>query len=216
MKLKEIPIFSNLSDKDIEEIEKNMVFEEKNYQKGSYIFRQNEIGKDLYYMIKGNIIVSKIDFNGKRSIIQNFNKKVIFGEVYAYLNEKFDFSAIAEEDTRVFVIKDFKKLFALDLDRAFLINYIDLISKKCLKLSQKNQINTQYTLRQKIANYLIYKEKNDKVVLNMTREERADFLSTTRPSLSRELSKMRDEGIIDVKGKEIKILDKDTIIDLTY
>src|SRR5699024_8271001 len=101
-------------------------------------------------------------------------------------------------------------------DLEFLTSFINLLAKKCMGLSRKNQISTQFTLRQKIANYLIYNEENNLITLKMTREELADFLSTTRPSLSRELSKMKEEGIIDVEGKEIKILDKETIIDLTY
>lgn len=212
MNLRELSIFKNLSDSDLNKIEANLEIVTRTYEKGSYIFRQNDIAKDLYFLLDGNIIVSKIDFNGKRSIIQNFKERVIFGEIYAYLNEAFDFSAVAEEESKVLIIKEFKKVFNLDLDRNFLLSYINLISKKCLKLSQKNQINTQYTLRQKIANYLIYNMQEDnKLVLDMTREDLADFLSTTRPSLSRELSKMADEEIIYIKGKNIKILNKNEL-----
>lgn len=216
MDLREISIFKNLSEKDLKKIKELLEIKEIEYKKGSYIFMQNEKAKDLYYLIDGDIIVSKIDINGKRSIIQNFNSKVLFGEVYAYLNEEFDFSAIAKEDSKVLVMKDFRKVFSIDLGKEFLISFINLIARKCLTLSKKNQISTQFTLRQKIANYLLYNEDNNIVKLDMTREDLADFLSTTRPSLSRELSKMDDEKIISVKGKIIKILDKDTILDLTY
>lgn len=216
MDIRKVPIFKKLSDKDIETIEKVLDIEEVTYKKDSYIFRQNEKAKNLYYLLEGDITVSKIDINGRRSIVQNFKEEVLFGEVYAYLNEAYDFSALANEDTRVLVIKDFKKIFLLDLDKNFLLSFIDLLAKKCLILSQKNQINTQFTLRQKIANYLIYNEKDGRVKLGMTREEWADFLSTTRPSLSRELSKMDDEGLIEVKGRIIKIKDKETIEDLIY
>lgn len=216
MDIRNIPIFKKMTDEDLKKLENLLEIEEVNYKKGSYIFRQNEKAKNLYYLLQGDIIVSKIDFNGKRSIVQNFTEDVLFGEVYAYLNEAYDFSAMANEDSKVVVIKDFKKVFLCDIDKTFLLSFIDLLANKCLFLSRKNQINTQFTLRQKIANYLIYNEKDNLVNLNMTREELADFLSTTRPSLSRELSKMNDEGIIEVKRKKIKILDKDTILDLTY
>ena len=45
----------------------------------------------------------------------------------------------------------------------------------------------------------------------MKREDLADYLSTTRPSLSRELSKMADEGLIKVGGDCIEILDRNGI-----
>ncbi|MDD7383534.1 MAG: Crp/Fnr family transcriptional regulator [Peptoniphilaceae bacterium] len=216
MNLRDISIFKNTNDEDTKKIEENLEIKKVSFKKDSYIFRQNEMANDLFYLIKGDIIVSKIDYNGKRSIVQNFTEKSVFGEIYAYLNETYDFSAIANEDSLILIIKDFKKIFNLDLDKSFLISFIDLLAKKCMLLSRKNQISTQFTLRQKIANYLIYNEEKNIVKLEMTREELADFLSTTRPSLSRELSKMKSERIIDVNGKTIEILDKDTIIDLTY
>ena len=207
MNLRQIPLFKNLTEKDLKILEENIKIEEKTYEKGSYIFNQGDIKGDLYFLIEGSILVAKFDSNGKRSIIQTFNNKGIFGEVYAYLNEPFDFSALVQKKSKILVIKEFRNLINEFMPKSFLINYIDLISKKCLVLSQKNQITNQFTLRQKIANFLLIEEENNKIKLKQTREELADFLSTTRPSLSRELSNMADENIIKISGKDIYIID---------
>ncbi|WP_040398548.1 Crp/Fnr family transcriptional regulator [Anaerococcus senegalensis] len=207
MNLRQIPLFKNLTEKDLKILEENIKIEEKTYEKGSYIFNQGDIKGDLYFLIEGSILVAKFDSNGKRSIIQTFNNKGIFGEVYAYLNEPFDFSALVQKKSKILVIKEFRNLINEFMPKSFLINYINLISKKCLILSQKNQITNQFTLRQKIANFLLIEEENNKIKLKQTREELADFLSTTRPSLSRELSNMADENIIKISGKDIYILD---------
>ena len=207
MNLRQIPIFKNLTEKDLKILEENIKIEEKTYEKGSYIFNQGDIKGDLYFLIEGSILVAKFDSNGKRSIIQTFNNKGIFGEVYAYLNEPFDFSALVQKKSKILVIKEFRNLINEFMPKSFLINYINLISKKCLVLSQKNQITNQFTLRQKIANFLLIEEKDNKIKLKQTREELADFLSTTRPSLSRELSNMADENIIKISGKDIYIID---------
>lgn len=207
MNLRQIPLFKNLTEKDLKILEENIKIEEKTYEKGSYIFNQGDIKGDLYFLIEGSILVAKFDSNGKRSIIQTFNNKGIFGEVYAYLNEPFDFSALVQKKSKILVIKEFRNLINEFMPKSFLINYINLISKKCLVLSQKNQITNQFTLRQKIANFLLIEEENNKIKLKQTREELADFLSTTRPSLSRELSNMADENIIKISGKDIYIID---------
>ena len=47
----------------------------------------------------------------------------------------------------------------------------------------------------------------------MKREELADYLGTTRPSLSRELMNMQDEGLIEIDRSKIKILNRE---DLEY
>ncbi len=207
MNLRQIPLFKNLTEKDLKILEENIKIEEKTYEKGSYIFNQGDIKGDLYFLIEGSILVAKFDSNGKRSIIQTFNNKGVFGEVYAYLDEPFDFSALVQKKSKILVIKEFRNLINEFMPKSFLINYIDLISKKCLVLSQKNQITNQFTLRQKIANFLLIEEENNKIKLKQTREELADFLSTTRPSLSRELSNMADENIIKISGKDIYIID---------
>ena len=83
-----------------------------------------------------------------------------------------------------------------------------------MQLSRSNQITSQSTLRQKIAKYLITNEENGLVKTNLSREEWADILATTRPSLSRELSKMTDDGLIEIKNKTIKILNKSAFADI--
>lgn len=214
MNLRCIPIFNNLSDEDLSCIGKNVNIEEKLYKKGEQIFRVGEVASHMYYLIEGSILVYKIDPNGKRFIIKKLNKPSIFGEVYSYLGEPFDFSAEAETDSKVLIINDFKKIFETDVSKEFLQSYIDLLSKKCLQLSRTNQITSQSTLRQKIAKYLILNQENSKVSIDHSREEWADILATTRPSLSRELSNMIDDGLITLSDKSIEIEDIERLEDI--
>lgn len=211
MELREIKIFKNLTDEDLEIITSKTEFVEKNYTKGEYIFMAGDKSGDLFYLIEGKINVYQIDSNGKRFIFQNFDKPTLFGEVYSYLNEPFDFDCECAKDSKILIIKDFKNIFEVPCPENFLRSYINFLSKKCLALSKKNQITSQASLRQKIGKYLLENEKESKVFLTMKREDLADYLSTTRPSLSRELSKMADEGIIKVGGDCIEILDRNGI-----
>ena len=211
MDLRKIKIFKDLNDEDLELITSKTKFVEKDYSKGEYIFMAGDKSDDLYYLIKGKLNVYQINSNGKRFIFQNFNKPTLFGEVYAYLGEPFDFDCECETDSQVLIIKDFRKLFEPPSPESFLRAYINFLSKKCLTLSKKNQITSQASLRQKIGKYLLENEKDGKVKLSMKREDLADYLSTTRPSLSRELSKMADEGIVKVGGDFIEIMDRDRI-----
>lgn len=211
MDIRNIKIFKNLSDKDLNLIRSKTEFIEKTYSKGEYIFRYGESSGDLFYLIDGDLSVYQIDGNGKRFIFQNFTKRTLFGEIYSYLEEPFDFDCECKTDSKILIIKNFKKIFEPPCPESFLRSYINLLSYKCLTLSKKNQITSQASLRQKIAKYLIENEKDGKVKLTMKREDLADYLSTTRPSLSRELSKMADKGIIKVDGDFIEILNRDEI-----
>ena len=52
---------------------------------------------------------------------------------------------------------------------------------------------------------------NNMIQVSMTREQLADFLGVTRPSLCRELMKMQKDGLITVSRRVIRILDKDAL-----
>jgi DNA-binding transcriptional regulator LsrR (DeoR family) len=56
------------------------------------------------------------------------------------------------------------------------------------------------------------KTGRDTFMLPMNRNELADFLNVTRPSLSREMSRLREEGVIDFHMESIKILQVDVLI----
>lgn len=205
MDLRKIPIFKNLSEDEIKEIQAIATIKEKTFVKGSHIFKKGDIKEDFYYLEKGSIKVYKIDPEGKRYIIASFNKPVIFGEVYAYLKEPFDFWAEADKDSTVVVISDFRNLLRRLKSRSLGLNFIDLLARKSLSLSKKNQINSQSTLDKKIAAYILENEKDGILHLNISREELADYLAVTRPSLSRSLSAMAKEGLIDIKDRQITI-----------
>ena len=82
-----------------------------------------------------------------------------------------------------------------------------ILSEKAFFLNQKLLILSSRSLRQKIAYYLLLqKEEGDAVQLGLNRESLADYLGTTRPSLSREMMRMEEEGYIQVEKDVITLL----------
>lgn len=211
MNLKKIDLFKNLSEEDLEKISQYISLEERSYRKGETIFNQGDISKDLFYLREGKIAIYNIDSNGKRFILESLDKPMVFGEIYAYLDLPFDFYGEAMVDSKIIIIRDFKKIIEAS-PRALLVNFIDLLARKTISLSRKNQIISSQSLRQKISKVLLENEVNNKVDLTMTREELADYLSVTRPSLSRELSNMVDSDLIEIDGRNIYIINKEEII----
>ena len=87
---------------------------------------------------------------------------------------------------------------------------LQIVSNRALLLNKKVEYHSLKTLRSKIATYLLdeYKKNGQSTFqLMLNRNDLADFINVSRPSLSRELSKMRDEGFIDFFSTAIKIKD---------
>jgi hypothetical protein len=92
---------------------------------------------------------------------------------------------------------------------------LQIFAQKTYYLNQRLNILSCGSLRQKLARIILKNaHKKEKVQLNMNREELADFLNAARPSLSRELMKMQDEGLIAIDRQEIKILDMEALAEL--
>ena len=86
-------------------------------------------------------------------------------------------------------------------------NYTTLLNKKIDYLSAKN-------VREKLSMYFVdyyQKTRSCSFKIPMKRHELADYLNVSRPALSKEMSLMRNEDIIDYEGSVIKIKDIKTL-----
>jgi CRP-like cAMP-binding protein len=98
--------------------------------------------------------------------------------------------------------------------KTLLNNMLRIVSNKAMSLNEKIEYLSVRSIREKISKYLIaqYKQqKSTSLFLNMNRNEMADFLNVTRPSLSREMSYMKEEGLIDFHRSSVKILNLEKI-----
>jgi len=122
-------------------------------------------------------------------------------------------------------------------------NMLSIVSNKALRLNRKVEYLTIKGMREKIATYLLEVYKNGKtlsktggkndgkndgksggktggksgiVEINLSREELAEFLNVSRPSMSRELGRMKEEGLIDYHKSTFKIMDLDRLTSIVF
>lgn len=206
-------IFRNMS---LEDIEKSIVCAKgiiKKYEKNEIIFNQQDKVTTLYVLIKGSVAICKDSLEGKRHIVTTINENDIFGEVYVFLKETpYNYYAISSADSHILEMP--KEFFYKTCSKAcehhseIIYNMLGILAKKAYFLNNKIQLLTSGSLRQKICKYLIENSVNNNYVkLTMNREKLADFFNVTRPSLSRELIRMKEDNLIEVDRDMIKILD---------
>lgn len=81
-------------------------------------------------------------------------------------------------------------------------NLLDIQAGNNLQMTKKLHIVTNTTLKQKLALWLMdMSHGGNKVVMDMNREELADYLGVTRPSLSRSMAELRHQGVIRIEEK---------------
>ena len=190
---------------------------EKSFAAGDYIFRQGDNPKNMYLVTKGSVMIAKDFITGKRNVLFMVYEKDVFGEMFAFSNEsQFWYDAIANEPTTVLEIP-FGFFFgfcenACRKHQVIVKNMLGIFSKKSFMMTKKLYLLSGKTLKERISMWILDNAgKNDSFKSDMNREELSDYLGTTRPSLSRELMNMQDEGLIKVDRSLFKILDRESL-----
>ena len=191
----------------------------KKYEKGSFVFEEGDVPDRLYVLIYGLVEVSKLTFSGKKILITTIeNPGDMFAEVYMFMGKsKYDMSAQTGEESLILSISSefFENISyntnALAAEK-IRKNLMSIFAMKAYNLSGKVRLLGCGSIREKISLYLIENQTpSGEIAKNPSREELADYLNVTRPSLSRELGNMEKEGIIRLDGRTIVIVSQDKL-----
>ncbi|MDU4959679.1 MAG: Crp/Fnr family transcriptional regulator [Sporomusaceae bacterium] len=203
-------LFAGMSDAEIEQSLQSCQARIMPYPKNSLIFQQSDTPRLIHILLSGAVAICKDSLAGKRTIVTTISQcGEMFGEVYVFLEKKaYDYYAVATENASVLELP--QQAFAPGDGQAKLVhNMLFLLAEKAYFLNQKLQIMSADSLRQKLAKLLLENADSSGLVrLTLNREELADYLRVARPSLSRELMKMRQEGLLTVANRQIRISDR--------
>lgn len=209
--IKDCSLFSHFSDNDIQELFNSGFVSIKSYSKDDLLFSEGEYCNFLSIIMNGKIEIQKLDPNGNLLVVATLNKGNVFGENLLFGDRNYyPMSVVSKDNTEVFHIKKEYIYKLCSSNESFLKELLRILSNKALNLSSKLKQVTMKSIREMICHYLLEKyneEKSTTIKLNFSRKDWADKLGVQRPSLSRELMKMRDSGLIEFSKNIIIIKD---------
>lgn len=204
-------LFSEFSRNDLIEQFNSFYYRIKKYDKGQIIHIQNELCFSMDIILKGKLSVQKINEEGNILKLATFSDGDILGANLLFSNRNsYPMTVVSESKT---VILHIYKELLLELSQnntTFMANLLRIISNKTIVLTEKIDIISLKTIRQKVKDFLKYEyhiQKSNVIQLNISKKDLAERLGIQRTSLSRELNKMRTEGLIDYNSKTITIKD---------
>lgn len=186
------------------------------YKKGEYVAIAGEKFEGVGFVLDGEVSIIKENSIGNRAILAVFKKGDMFGEIMAFADgNTWPATVVSQVDSTIMYIHPEKILGICDKacssHKILISNMLKIIAKKALILNKKIEYLTIKSMKGKISKYLLeqYKKSSGNLTFNLplNREELADFLNVSRPSMSRELCKMRDDSIIEFYKDSIRILD---------
>jgi len=212
--LQKISLFSNISTEDLEKVYDCLAPHKRIINRDTFVFRANDPVRNIYIILSGRMHIVDEFFWGNRSIIETMEPYTLFGEAYVLSStERHLVSVIAAEDSEVLEI-DPVRLFEIcpskcDCHMQLMQNTMQLLSKKIVRLTEKLEHIMQRTTRDKVLSYLtqyMHQTQSNHFDIPYSRQQLADYLCVDRSALSHELSKLKEEGVIDYHKNNFKLL----------
>jgi CRP-like cAMP-binding protein len=190
-----------------------------NYGKNRYIAMAGEKFKSVGIVLEGEAMAYKENAAGTRVMMTLLKPGDIFGEIVAFSSQsKWPVTVETQQFCNVLFISRERIVGECEKvcpwHRKLIENMLMIVSDRALMLSRKVDYLSIKSIRGKISTYLLEQYRNSKsttFMLPMNRNEMADFLNVSRPSMSREMCRMRDEGAIDFYLASVRIKDLDIL-----
>lgn len=161
---------------------------------------------------EGCIQIIKTDDNGNQIIIDELTTGEVFGSYIAFFNNK-DYSIQTKEASEIIII-DYDILMNFNQNtkeyyNQFIKNLLIIIMSDMKKTTERLEILTRKTIRNRLLEYFNISLKNSgtkHIYLPFNFTDLAHYLAVDRSAMMRELKYMKEERIIEIKGKRITLL----------
>ena len=183
-------------------------------KRGEYIFCEGDEAQNVGILLKGEAQIIRDDFFGNRSILAIIVDGELFGESFACAGVKeLPVSVVASADCEVMLI-DCTRIMttctsACRFHNQIIHNLIHVLARKNLAFNKKIEITSRRTTREKLMAYLLSQAKlngADSFKIPFDRQELADYLGVERSAMSKEIGRMKADGLIECDKSWFKLI----------
>lgn len=212
--VKELRAFSGFNAEMYKEVLLSIGAYEKKFPKGAYIALSEEKVGCVSVILSGTVHMESEDIWGNKTILVFMNRGDLFGETFACGSAQVslvNFYAATPVTALYLPYGEIMRFSTTgsEAHRLLMQNIIILIADKNVRLIQKLEIVSKRTLRGKLLTYFSYMAKVRGAMefdVPLGRVGLGEYLCADRSALTRELSRMREDGLIDFDRNHFKLL----------
>lgn len=212
--VKELRIFRLFNAEMYKEVLLSIGAYEKKFPKGAYIALSEEKVGCVSVILSGTVHMESEDIWGNKTILVFMNRGDLFGETFACGSAQVslvNFYAATPVTALYLPYGEIMRFSTTgsEAHRLLMQNIITLIADKNVRLIQKLEIVSKRTLRGKLLTYFSYMAKVRGAMefdVPLGRVGLGEYLCADRSALTRELSRMREDGLIDFDRNHFKLL----------
>lgn len=203
--MKKSVLFWDIKEEDLERVISCFDVKLSRYDRDEFVIHQGERAKGVGLVVSGQLHIIREDFLGNREILTEVGAGDIFDEVYVVLADEYQsIAVVAVQPTEAAFFSIDKMLTTCSSNCTFhniiIKNMLRVMAQKNLMLTRKMAHLSRKSIREKLVSYLSDESSRQgkrEIKIPFNRQQLADYLSVERSALSRELSKMKEEGLIE-------------------
>lgn len=206
MNLKNHPLFQDLSESDLDQLYHAACMRSQFFEKNQTVFHAGDRICEVGIVQTGNIHIEMLDLWGNKSILSSIAPGQIFAETYAICRKPLlvDVTAAAPCEILFLNLEFLARSFSEpgSCRDAIMQNLFAICVRKNLILSNRIFCTTPKTVRGRLLVYLSSesaKAGSTSFTIPFDRQGMADYLNLDRSALSKELGRMKKDGILDFK-----------------
>jgi CRP-like cAMP-binding protein len=206
--LTSLPLFKGIDGIKLSAYLSSIDYHEKKYQKDTALILQGMPYKALYIIASGECVGQMSDPSGKIITIEDFKAPYALASALLFAaDNRIPVTVFTKTDVDLVIIKRDDLVGLCQKEKRFLLNLFGDVADKFTFLSNKLMYLQFKSLPEKILFYLSKQSIDDAgwMVLRHSIQELSTLFGVERPSLSRALIRMEDEGIIERDGKRIRL-----------
>jgi len=179
----------------------------KAFGKGERIYQMGDLVRSMGLVLEGSVRIENVDAWGNVSVLGRAAQGQVFAEAYACLpGEPMLVDVVAAEPCRVLML-DVSRIVgvcstACAHHSRLLLNLLAILSRKNLESSRRSFHTAPKTIRGKVLAYLSHlaaQQGSQTVEVPFNRQQLADYLGVDRSALCSELTRMQNDGLLDVR-----------------
>ena len=219
MKYINCPLFSNIRETELKKLYTCLRAKEVKFEQNAEICSYDSQKGVLGVVTQGEVIIKKIDLNGNSTILDHIQKNGVFSDIFAFTATEANFIGVYAGEPTTVIFFDYPSVFkrcqkACEYHSTFVENLLKIVIDKSKTLSQRVEILSNKTIREKILSYasiVVNQAGSLTFTLPMSLTSFAEYLCVDRSAMMRELKKLSEKGILRVNKKEITVLSDEYI-----
>ena len=218
-KLMELPLLQGVSRDKLSELIEKTPFHFIKYTPGQQIVAINDECTHIKFIISGDVRIDIPSTNRRVMVSETLFGPNVIGADYLFgRNTFYPFNATAINECGILQIIKSDFINILMSDKVFLFNMLNIISRN----SQKSTFGIMSLSSGSIAERLSFiitsltQRGSKDITLTYKQKDLCSILGVQRSSLINSLAKMKEEGVIDYNLSEIKVLDRNILLEILH